>query len=215
MSARRPARWTLATLAFCFFSSTAYAQGGLAPRGYVTYGSTVFASTDSFEAVSGTSSKEGIGGGGALNGLWRGLFADVGVSQQKIDGERVFIDGGTVFKLGIPLRIKMRPVDVAAGWRFRFRGAPRFSPYAGGGVSFISYEESADFGGPGDVVNESKSGGLFLAGLDVAVWRWVHAGAEYRYRSVKGVLGDGGVSEAFNEDQLGGYAFALRISIGR
>ncbi len=196
-------------------SAPALAQTSLTPRGYVTYGSTVFSSTESFEAVTGESSKTGWGGGGALLGIWRGVFVDVGVSQQSLDGERVFVDGGTVYKLGIPVTIKMRPVDVAGGWRFHFRQMPRVSPYAGGGVSFISYEETSDFEGPGEDVSDSKSGGFFLAGVDVAVMQWLHAGAEYRYRSVKGVLGTSGVSDVFNEDELGGYAFALRISIGR
>ena len=106
----------------------------------------------------------------------------------------------------------MRPVDIAGGWRFVFG---RVSPYAGAGVSLIAYEETADFAASGDNVSESKTGPLFLAGVDVAVIRWLHAGAEFRYRSVKGVLGDGGVSDIFGEDQLGGYALAVRISVGR
>ncbi|HEY7498501.1 MAG TPA: hypothetical protein VH740_08305 [Vicinamibacterales bacterium] len=197
-------------------AAPAFAQTTLRPRGYVTYGTTVFSSADSFEAVTGKSSKAGVGGGGALLGIWRGVFFDVGFSQQSLDGERVFVDGGTVYKLGIPVTIKMRPIDLAAGWRFTLtRNLRRVSPYAGAGASFIAYKETSEFGGPGENLDDSKSGGFFLAGVDVAVIRWVHAGAEYRYRSVKGVLGTGGVSDAFNEDQLGGYAFALRISVGR
>ena len=184
----------------------------LSVRGYVTYGSTVFASSESFEAITGESSKAGIGGGATVIGIWRGIFADVGISQQELDGQRVFIDAGTVYPLGIPVTIRMRPVDIAGGWRF-FYG--RLSPYAGAGVSVISYEETADFAEGGDNVSESKTGAMFLAGLDVAVIRWLHAGAEFRYRAVKGVLGDGGVSDIYGEDQLGGYAFAVRISVGR
>jgi hypothetical protein len=184
----------------------------LSVRGYVTYGSTVFASSESFEAITGETSKAGIGGGATVIGLWRGLFADVGVSQQELDGQRVFIDAGVVYPLGIPVTITMRPVDIAGGWRF-FYG--RLSPYAGAGVSLLSYEETADFAESGDNVSESKTGALFLAGVDVAVIRWLHAGAEFRYRAVKGVLGDGGVSDIYGDDQLGGYAFAVRISVGR
>jgi hypothetical protein len=187
-------------------------QQPLSVRGYMTYGNTVFSSTETLEAITGETSKAGIGGGATVVGIWRGLFADVGISQQELDGQRVFEDDGTIYPLGIPVTIRMRPVDVAGGWRFLFG---RLSPYAGAGVSFIDYEEKGDFAGPSDDVSESKSGALFLAGLDVAVIRWIHAGAEFRYRAVKGVLGDGGVSEIFGEDQIGGYAFAVRISIGR
>jgi opacity protein-like surface antigen len=212
---RTLAPWQLGTLFILATATGASAQSSLAPRGYVTYGSTSFDSEQSFEAVTGETSKTGVGFGGALNGIWRGVFVDVGFSQQKLDGERVFLDGTTVYKLGVPVEIEMRPIDLAAGWRFRFRNMPRISPYAGAGASFISYKETSDFASPGENVDDSKSGGLFLAGVDVAVLRWVHAGAEYRYRSVKGVLGTGGVSDAFNENQLGGYAFALRVSVGR
>ena len=182
------------------------------PRGYVTYGTTVFASTDTFEAIAGESSKTSVGVGGALNGIWRGLFVDVAFNQQELEGQRVFVDEGTVFPLGIPVTIKMRPIDLAGGWRFR---VGRLSPYAGAGVSFISYDESAEFANAGDDISDSKSGAMVLAGVDYAILRWLHAGGEFRFRSVKGVLGDGAVSELYGEDKLGGYAFALRVSVGK
>ena len=201
--------------AFCALLAAAPAQAQQQPlsvRGYVTYGSTVFSSSETLEAITGETSKSGIGGGATVVGIWRGLFADIGISQQELDGQRVFVDDGTIYPLGIPVTMRMRPVDVAGGWRFLFG---RLSPYAGAGVSFIDYEEKGDFAGPGDDVSESKSGALFLAGVDVAVIRWLHAGGEFRYRAVKGVLGEAGVSEIYGEDQLGGYSFAVRISVGR
>jgi hypothetical protein len=193
-------------------SAAPAAAQALSVRGYVTYGSTVFSSSESFEAITGESSKAGIGAGATVIGIWRGLFADVGVSQQELDGQRVFIDAGTVYPLGIPVSIRMRPVDIAGGWRFWYG---RLSPYAGAGVTLLSYEETADFAEGGDNVSESKTGALVLAGLDVAIIRWLHVGAEFRYRGVTGVLGDGGVSDIYGEDQLGGYAVAVRISVGR
>jgi outer membrane protein with beta-barrel domain len=200
---------------FATSATSAVAQTRFTPRGYVTYGSTVLSATESFEAVTGESSKTGVGGGGALLGIWRGVFVDVGASQQSLDGERVFVDSGTVYKLGIPVTIKLRPIDLAVGWRFTFRRMRKLSPYAGVGASFISYKETSEFAASGENVDDSKSGAFYLAGADYAVMRWIHAGVEYRYRSVKGVLGTAGVSDLFNEDQLGGYAFALRISVGR
>ena len=68
------------------------AQTRVGVRGYFTYGSTSFAAGDSFEAVADTSTQTGMGGGGSVSGLWRGLFVDVGVSQQRVDGERVFLN---------------------------------------------------------------------------------------------------------------------------
>ena len=143
----------IASLLMIAASVPARAQSRVGLRGYVTYGSTTFAATESFEAIAGESRKAGVGGGAVVTGLWRGLFVDAGVTQQKLSGERVFVDAGTVYRLGIPVSIKMRPVDLAAGWRLAYG---RLSPYAGAGATFIAYEETADFAEPGDNVSKSK-----------------------------------------------------------
>jgi hypothetical protein len=49
----------------------------------------------------------------------------------------------------------------------------------------------------------------------VRVVRLVSVGGEFRYRAVDGVLGLGGVSQVFGDDQLGGLSFAARFSVGR
>ena len=211
MTVRVVVAFTAVSAIVTMCASSAAAQT-FSPRGYVTFGSTVSTSTDSFEAVTGESSANAVGGGGSLNGIWRGMFVDGGISQHESTGERVFIDRGTTYRLGIPVTVRTRPFDLAGGWRFVFG---RFSPYAGGGMSMISYKETSDFAASDEDVSESKTGGMFLAGVDVAIIRWLHAGGEFRYRAVKGVLGEGGVSEVFGEDQLGGYAFGVRISVGR
>lgn len=189
------------------------AQTGVGFRGYGSFGSTTLAATDTFDAVAGTASPSVFGGGAQVTNLWRGVFADIGVSHLSLDGERVFIgEDGTVFELGIPLEVTMRPIDIAAGWRF---GLGRVAPYVGAGVTFLSYEETSDFSEAGEDVDESGSGALVLGGVDVLVWRWIHAGGEVRYRRVHGILGEGGVSSHFGEDDAGGISAAVRISIGR
>jgi len=183
-------------------------------RGYVTFGSTTLAATDTFDAVADTHSRSTFGGGVQVTYIWKGVFADVGASQLSLDGQRVFVSNGQIFELGIPLEIKMRPVDIAAGWRFRFsRG--RISPYAGAGLTYLTYEETSDFADADENVDESKTGPLVLGGVDVQIWRWISAGGELRWRRVSGILGEGGVSAEFDEDDAGGYSAALRISIGR
>jgi hypothetical protein len=168
--------------------------------------------SDSFKAVAGTNRVSGFGAGATLTGIWEGLFADIAFSQQKLDGQRVFATAGTVYELGIPLEITLRPIDVGGGWRFL---AGRISPYVGAGVTFVSYKETADFAQTGDDVSERQAGLLILGGLDVALIRWLYAGAEVRYRGVNGILGTGGVSGVYNEDSLGGVAVAVRMSVGR
>jgi opacity protein-like surface antigen len=195
-------------------ADAALAQSSIGGRGYVTYGTTAFGAGDSFEAVTGTSTKSGLGGGGTITGLWRGVFVDVAVSQQKLKGERVFMDAETVYRLGIPLTVRLRPIDVAAGWRFTVAGG-RVSPFAGVGASVVSYKETSSFAQSGDDISEQKTGALVLGGVDVAVWKWIHVGGDVRYRAVTGVLGLDGVSEVFNEDQLGGFSGGVRVSVGR
>jgi opacity protein-like surface antigen len=176
------------------------------------FDSTTFESKQSFEAVTGTSSVEGGTFGLTFTHLWRGVFVDVAAAKRTLNGERVFVHGGTVFRLGIPATIEWQPLDVAAGWRF---GTGRVTPYAGVGMTTIRYKESARFAQASDDVSESASGLLMLGGVDVTVWRRFRLGGEVRYRSVTGVLGSGGASEAFGEDQLGGTSAAVRLSFGR
>lgn len=190
----------------------AFAQS-IGLRGYATFGVAQLAAQDTFEAVADTTQQPVYGGGVQVTNIWKGVFADVGVSQiQTVDGERVFVEDGEVFELGIPLEVKMRPVDIAAGWRLTFG---RISPYVGAGVTVFKYEETSEGADADENVDESRNGPLFLGGVDVAIVSWLHAGGEIRYRQVKGILGEGGASAEFGEDDAGGLAAAIRISIGR
>jgi hypothetical protein len=201
-------------LVVALMSAVPHSAGGqtLGARGYLTYGQTALAAKESLDSVGAEATQVGVGGGGTVTGLWRGLFVDVAASQQKLTGERVFLNGSTVYRLGIPLYITIRPIDLAAGWRFVYG---RVSPYVGGGVSVVSYRERDDFSQAGDEVNERTTGGVVVGGIDVPVMRWFHVGGEVRYRIVSGILGAGGVSKQLDEDSLGGVAFAARISVGR
>jgi guanyl-specific ribonuclease Sa len=193
-------------------SSLASAQA-IGASVYGTYGTTSLTASNTFEAAAGTSRKSAPGIGGTVTGLWRGLFVDVAFTQYKLDAQRVFIDQGTVFPLGIPVRVTMRPFDIVGGWRHK--GRSRVSPYGGAGLVFFQYQEDSDFAIAGDDVSERQTGVVVLAGADVRVVRLVSVGGEFRYRAVDGVLGLGGVSQVFGDDQLGGLSFAARFSVGR
>jgi opacity protein-like surface antigen len=188
----------------------AFAQTGMTIRGYIAAGSTWLTAADSFDAVAGTNRTSSIGGGGAVT-LWKSAFVDVAVLRMKVEGERVFVDQGTVYDLGIPLTVTMIPLDVAAGWRQR----GRISPYGAIGLSRISYSERSDFAGDGEDFDESGTGLLLLGGADVTISKLLHVGAEARYRGVDGALGDTGVSGVFDERSIGGFAVSVRISVGR
>ena len=183
-------------------------------RGYALAGMAALAARETFDAVAGARSRPAFGGGVQITNLWRRLFADVGASVVSFDGGRVFVDDGRVFELGIPLEVTLRHLDVAGGWRLTFaRG--RISPYAGAGLTWLQYEETSAFAQPGDDVREGGAGALVLGGVDIRLWQWLHAGGELRYRRVGGILGEGGASAAFGEDDAGGVAAAVRISVGR
>ena len=214
---RKVMRYAIAMIvvAAIWGTDSASAQSGPAVRGYVTWGSTWLSAADTFAAIAGTNRTLGIGGGVAVDGLWRGLFVDAGMSQRLIDGQRVFVHNGTVFELGIPSTIRLRPIDVAAGWRFgKPGGRGSVSPYVGAGVTFLTYRETDSFAAPSDEVTQSERGWLGMGGVDVGLTRWLSIGANLRYRQVPSVLGIGGVSRQFAEDDLGGFSTTLRVSVG-
>ena len=187
----------------------AHAQLAVPLRGYAAFGSTWLTAAESFNAVAGTARTSNIGGGAAVT-LWKNAFVDVALVRMSVDGERVFVDQGTVYGLNIPLQVTMLPFDVAAGWRW----AGRISPYGAAGLSRVSYTERSDFAGAGDDVESSGVGPLVLTGADLRVTRLVHVGAEVRYRHVKGPLGQAGVSAVFGERSIGGFAASIRASVG-
>jgi opacity protein-like surface antigen len=202
---------TAAALLFaCSYAAPAAAQGALSLYG--TYASTAFTAADSFKAVSGTARHPGFGGGIVANRLWRGVFLDAGMFQTKVDGERVFVDSGSIYKLGIPLQVKVTPIDLVAGWRLT---NGRLSSFVGAGMSSVTYKETGDFSESDENVSQRKIGPAVLGGIDLAITKWVHVGGEIRYRAIKGVLGSGGVSEVYGENQLGGTSAAVRLSVGK
>lgn len=182
-------------------------------RGYLVFGASTLEAQETFEAVAGTHTRSIVGGGAQVTRIWKDVFADVAGSQLSLDGERVFVDNRRVFKLGIPLEVTMRPVDLAAGWRFRImRG--RVLPYGGAGMSYVQYKETSDFADGSENVSESSVGPLVLGGVEVRVWRWIAAGGEFRWRRLRGILGERGASAEFGEDDVGGVNAGVRISIG-
>jgi hypothetical protein len=187
------------------------ARAQTSARAYFDYGNSALSSKQSFEAVTGTSRAMSIGGGASVSGLIGGVFVDFAFSQQRLSGERVFTEGGQVYGLGIPAKIVLRPIDIAGGWRYQ-RG--RISPYAGGGLTVMSYRETSDFAAEVDNVTATKSGPMVLGGIDVRMARLLSIGGEARFRQIKGILGSSGVSQVFHEDQLGGISLNLRVSVG-
>jgi hypothetical protein len=195
-------------------------------RGYATFGSMQFAASESFDAILGATSAPTIGGGVQVLLPWN-LFAQLGAARVSRAGERVFVapaPGREIFRLGIPVDITMTPVDITGGWRYRrcvVRPAqrrpcrPSVVPYVGAGFTSTMYSETSPFAEPDENVDERFNGVHVLGGVEYLPLRWMAVGGEVSWSSVPDAIGRGGVSAAFDEDNLGGTTIRLKISVGR
>jgi outer membrane protein W len=170
------------------------------------------AASEAFDAVTGSSTVLHYGGGLQAVDVWKHLFVEGTFEYAQADGERVFVFQDEVFPLGIPVEVTMAPLDVVAGWRFATRSP--ITPYVGGGYTSLWYQETATFAEADDDVDERFDGYLVMGGVEVRASRWVHVRGEVRYRDVPDAL-TGGAAEAFGESSLGGFAFGVKVAIGR
>ncbi|MBY0493939.1 MAG: hypothetical protein K2Y23_06965 [Cyanobacteria bacterium] len=183
--------------------------------GYAMFGNITFTATESFDAILGKSSGPIFGGGARLGLPWGGLFIDVGAWRFRGNGERVFVFGSEVIPLGIPVEVRITPIEVSGGWRFRFRRAPNFIPYVAGGFTSLKYQETSDFSTPAENVDENFNGYHLLGGAEYKITRWLGAAGEASWSTIPDAIGKSGVSDAFNETGLGGTTFRFKITIGR
>lgn len=184
--------------------------GGFAMLGWMT-----MTASESFDTIVGSHASPIYGGGARIGLPWGGLFAEVGAWRYHESGERVFVSNGTTFPLGIHSDVTMTPLELSAGWRFRVRKRPRLTPYAGGGYTSMRYQETADFSASGDDVDENFNGFHVFGGAEYKVSKWLGLAAEADLTDVPNAIGESGVSSVFNEDNLGGFSFRFKLTIGR
>lgn len=183
--------------------------------GYAMVGDFTFTAEDSFDAVLGESSGPIFGGGATVGLPLGGLFVDVGAWQYSQSGERALVLDGDVFPLGIPLDVTIVPLEISAGWKFRITKMPRFIPYLAGGYTSLRYKETSSFAGADEDVDERFDGYHVRGGAEFKLTRWLGIAGEMAWTAVPDAIGRGGVSAAFNEDDLGGTSFRARITVGR
>jgi hypothetical protein len=188
---------------------------GIDIGGYAMVGNITFAATESFDAILGRSSGPIVGGGARIGLPWGGLFLDVGAWRFRDSGERVFIFENTVIPLGIPVDITVTPIEISGGWRFRFRRAPRLVPYAAAGVTSLRYRETSDFSTPAEDVEATFNGYHLSAGAEYRITRWLGLAGEASWSTVPDAIGASGVSEIFDETDLGGRTLRLKITVRR
>jgi opacity protein-like surface antigen len=182
------------------------------PRGYVMFARQQFQAQKTFEAIFDDASGSFSGFGADLV-LARNIFVEVGWSRFEKTGERVFLFDNTVYKLGIPLTISLRPFELTGGYRVTLW--PRVIPYGGFGIASARYEETSDFAATGDDVSVSGSGVVFVGGAEIRLARLIGVSADIHHSSLGDFIGNAGISQEYGEDNLGGTAVRFRIIIGR
>lgn len=213
----------------------------LRASGHVGYAS--FSAQDSLKAVYGSSG--GLMAGGSLQlAHRRGWFAEGRVSWFRATGERVFVNQGQVFPLGIGTTLTLLPVDVVGGWRFlpRPRPAPRpplppapgsrqpparpappapvraprrIVPYIGGGVGVVQMREESDLAGDDERVSERKTSLVLVGGVEFPIRGPLNGALEAGWRRVADALSETPLAEEFGETNLDHVFLNFRIIFGR
>jgi|SRR5215471_1623682 len=173
----------------------------------------VFSASKTYDAIFGSSTIPGYGGGADVTGLWKNLFIRFDVTRVTKTGSRVFVDGGQVFNLNQPAKLSLTPIQIGAGWRFVTKNV-KFTPYAGGGVLIqpyrVEYSLSPD-------LNESETftGGTIFGGVDYAISKVLFVGGEGQFRILPNALQSSLASSAANAyNETNGGGFTGRIVIG-
>ena len=186
-----------------------------------------FLAVKTFDAIFGETSARFWGGGLQVT-AWHGrVYGELGASRllkknEQLVGQRVLVSDGKVYKLGIPLRSTIKPVEFTAG--YRFNAHPRVIPYVGAGFASYRYTEQSDFADQSENVDVTTRGGIFHAGVELRAFRWIGVAIDAQYTHVPGILGTGGVSQQFaqestarakREADLGGWAARFKVVVGR
>ena len=193
--------------------STPYSPPGpsIGIRAFAAIDATTVAASQSFSAIFGSKQLTGFGGGVELD-VWTHLFVRAAAARARRTGSRVFVDGGEVFPLGIPLTATFTPIEAGGGWRFSSKS--RITPYVGAAFVSLGYQETSEFAQSGDNVNERYRGGEGFGGVDVAVWKGLLVGGEVQYRYVGVPSVSSSVMSQFNEKDLGGVTARVLVGFG-
>jgi hypothetical protein len=160
--------------------------------------------SDSAKAVFDTAGGFTAGGGLSYE-FGKHFYVEGGVRTFSKTGEKVFVaaPGDPVFKLGFPLKARLRPIYGTIG--YRFAGKSALVPYVGIGAGSTSYREESTVAGVTTTETQSKSSYHGLLGLEYGRGH-LRLAVEGVYTSVPNSIGVGGVSKVYGEDDLGGFA---------
>ena len=185
---------------------------GTGLRGFASVGAGSFLAHESFDAVLGSSKIRGpwVGGGAQFQSS-RGLFFEGEIQFFRRTGQRVFVNGATVFDLGIPDTLTLMPINGTVGYRFRGR---TIAPFIGGGVGQYLFSEKTPFDEPSEHAWQRANSFHVLGGVEFHAAHRVGVAVEGRYTRVPNALKDG-VTTIFDEADLGGFQFGAKVLVGR
>jgi hypothetical protein len=181
-------------------------------RAYAAFDEVFMTESQSFEAVVGTSSLTAGGVGVDVTDLFRGVFVRAGFSRMGGHGSRVFIDDDEIVPLNVDVAVRIRTLELGAGWRQSAVKLPRYVFYGGASLLRVRYTEVSDFATDEEKAPEGFWGAAVFGGVEYAVWKKLIAGGEIQWRTVPDALGTAGVSAVYDETNLGG--FVIRGLIG-
>ncbi len=188
------------------------AEHGIGFYGFGEGGMTAWLANETFSAVFGNSRAPifGVGGQIRVNGQ---LVIEGAVERFKETGQRVFVSGDEVFKLGIRDTVRIIPISVTASYRHRAGSA---AYYGGGGVGQYFYKEDSDFAQPAENVNQRFTSYHVVAGVEFgAIGTVLKTAFEVQFTSVPDAIGTTGASAAFGEHNLGGLQLRVKILAGK
>jgi hypothetical protein len=102
---------------------------------------------------------------------------------------------------------------VTAGYRFPSWQHAR--PYIAAGFGSYAYKETSEFADADENVDTRRSGFVVNGGFEFRLQRWIGFAIDAQYSRVKGILGEGGLSQQVGEDDLGGAAARFKFIVGR
>lgn len=159
--------------------------------------------------------KRGIGAGVAIT-YDRGARWRFGIEGRRInrEGERAFAFDRTseAFRLGHPLTLTMTEGLVSAAFRFGKMGP--ISPYLGLGAGLVSWKEESNIAGR--IEKGSGTSALFEGRLGLERQQGpVRLGIEGGITLVPSAIGVGGISQIYEEKDLGGLFLVFRLGFSR
>jgi hypothetical protein len=193
-------------------SARAPVRGPMMIRGFAQSGGILFTARDSFDTIFGLPFGWMSGGGGQVV-FPNGVFVQGSVERFSKTGSPALVSGNQVFLGDTPDTITLTPIIATVGYRaIRARGVV---PYLGGGIGSYDFKEEATGLLGAEDVGKAHVGYHVLGGAELPISRWLSVAGEIQWSAVPKALGETGLSAIYQETDLGGTTFRVKLVLGR